>query len=404
MKITLINHSDTLGGASKVTYRLMQALRTEGVDARLLVTHRATDDSHVALAASRLRSRMPFIAEHARIFAANGHRRDTLFQISIATDGLPLSRHPLVLDADIVVLNWVNQGMLSLDEIATIGAMKPLVWTMHDMWNMTGVCHHAATCDAYLSGCHGCPLTGRGNMAADTLARKKRLYGSTPIHFVAVSNWLARKARASALLGRMPVTVIHNPLPVETWAMQPTVNPGAAGLPWHGEKIIIFCAARIDDPIKGLPLAIEALNEVADTGATAVFIGELRDPHALDGLRMPHYATGPIYEPERIRAAFSYSSVVLSSSSYETLPTTLIEGQAAGATPVSFVHDGRADIIADGISGYAAGPGIRSLADALRLAIENPLPRQQLMQAALRYSYSEISAQYIKLFNTLINK
>ena len=38
MKVVLINHSDTLGGASVVTARLASALRAEGVDARMLET------------------------------------------------------------------------------------------------------------------------------------------------------------------------------------------------------------------------------------------------------------------------------------------------------------------------------------------------------------------------------
>lgn len=37
MKLVLINHSDTIGGASVVTYRLLKALQAEGVDASMLV-------------------------------------------------------------------------------------------------------------------------------------------------------------------------------------------------------------------------------------------------------------------------------------------------------------------------------------------------------------------------------
>ena len=44
MKIVIINHSDTLGGASVVSYRLMKALRAMGVDASMLVSHKAGND------------------------------------------------------------------------------------------------------------------------------------------------------------------------------------------------------------------------------------------------------------------------------------------------------------------------------------------------------------------------
>ncbi len=101
---------------------------------------------------------MAFLAEHMRIFMRNGFDRSTLFKISTATDGLPLHRHPWVREADVVALNWVNQGMLSLKEIGRLARIRPVVWTMHDMWCATGVCHHAGTCDGYLDRCGHRPL------------------------------------------------------------------------------------------------------------------------------------------------------------------------------------------------------------------------------------------------------
>lgn len=207
MKIVVINHSDSRGGASVVSMRLVEALRRQGHDARMLVTHSSTDRDFVTVAAPHWCSRLPFLAEHLRIFAGNGFSRSDLFKASIATDGLPLSRHPLVREADAVMLNWVNQGMVSLREIERIAAMgKRIIWTMHDMWNMTGICHHAGTCTRYKEpeGCRCCPLLhGRASdndLSARTWRRKKALYAEADITFVPVSTWLADCCRSSVLL------------------------------------------------------------------------------------------------------------------------------------------------------------------------------------------------------------
>lgn len=150
MKIAIINHSDSRGGASVVSMRLMKALAAEGADVSMIVTHKAGNDPDVHVAARPLRQKIPFLLEHARIFAANGFTRRDLFAVSIASDGLPISKMPQVRRADVVMLNWVNQGMLDFDEIARIIAMgKTVIWTMHDMWNLTGICHHAGTCTRY---------------------------------------------------------------------------------------------------------------------------------------------------------------------------------------------------------------------------------------------------------------
>ena len=37
LKVALVSHSDLLGGAAVVTYRLMEALRRHGVDALSLI-------------------------------------------------------------------------------------------------------------------------------------------------------------------------------------------------------------------------------------------------------------------------------------------------------------------------------------------------------------------------------
>ena len=214
MKVVLINHSDSLGGASVVTYRLLKALQAQGIEARMLVVHKATDDPSVVVAAPHWRARLQFYIEAARIFVANGHDRGDLFKVSLGSDGLPLSRHPLVREADAVLLAWVNQGMLSLKEIGRIAAAKPVIWTMHDMWNLTALCHHAGECDKYAepSGCRQCPFLHSKASDHDASTRvwrdKQQLYGTAHIKFVAVSSWLGELCRQSRLMDAQKVTVI----------------------------------------------------------------------------------------------------------------------------------------------------------------------------------------------------
>ncbi len=407
MKVVLINHSDSLGGASVVTTRLMHALRARGVDARMLVTSATSGSGFVETAASPHRAKIPFLAEHLRIFSQNGFSRADLFKASIATDGLPLSEHPLVREADIVHLNWINQGMLSLSEIRRIGETKPIVWTMHDMWNLTGVCHHAADCDRYTTRCHDCHLlhfcAGSHDLSARTFDRKAALYSAHPVTFVAVSSWLAERARRSALTRDSRIETIPCAFPVSECAKTPVFSREQLGLPPDG-RLIVFCAARIDDPVKDLDAAIDALNRVAVTHprARAIIIGACKSPDALARLRMPYVAPGMITDTVRLRAIFAHADVILSSSRYESFGATLVEGQAAGATPVGLIHDGRADIITDGVTGYAATDRT-DLARAIGRALDAPIPRAALTAAANRFSDTTVARRYIDLYNDILH-
>lgn len=414
-KIVIINHSDTRGGASVVSYRLMNALCRLGLDARMVVMHSATANPRVVTAAPQWRERLSFLAEEGYIYMHNGRDRNGIFRVSASRYGLPLERHPWIADADAIILGWINQGMLSvsgIDRLCRLGV--PVAWTMHDMWPFTGVCHHAADCDRYFAGdgrCHNCPQLGRGagrnDMSRTVQEAKKAVFDGAGkrIHFVAISNWLAQCAHRSLLLADADVTVIPNPFPVAEYPLQPSISRQRMRLP-EQRRLIVMGAARLDDPVKNLPLAVEALNIVADdprfADCTAVFYGTLRDPSALDGLRMPAVKMGPVDDFRRIASLYAHASAVLSSSRYETLPTTIVEGIAAGCAAATTGHGGQADIVTDGVNGYIAPEDTpqalaQALAGALTLDASADARAARRATVAARFGDLEVARRYLKL-------
>lgn len=416
MKVTLINHSDTLGGASVVTFRLMQALRTEGVDAQMLVLSKTSDNESVTQLCSRRRRNVAFFSERINIFLCNGFSKPNLFKISTASHGVSVVEHPLVADADVIVINWINQGMMSLDEIERVALLgKPVVWIMHDMWCLTGVCHHALECENYKEQCGNCQFICGGRRKNDlsysTWLRKKEIYNNSNIHFVAVSQWLADKARESSLMCDANISVIHHAFPVEFFktTVSSEIPSQLLSLPCDC-KLIVMGAARLDDPIKGFDYAIGAVNILAEKyGEMAakcqlVLFGDIRDVSLLDKIKLPYHHIGRINDNKTLRNLYAMSSVVLSTSNYETLGATLIEGQAAGCVPVAFAHDGRGDIIDHKINGYIAEyKSPQSIAEGIVWAIETA-PNREMLHNSVREKFASdvIAKKYINLFNQLI--
>jgi len=413
LRITLISHSDLMGGAAVVTYRLMQAMRREGVDARMVVFSKLSDDPDVAVIGSRGLRGFRFLQERGRIALANGMSRADLFKVSIANVGMALHRHPWVKEADAVMLGWINQGLASLEEIKKLGKLgKPIIWTMHDMWNLTGICHHAYECVAYTADCGCCPFlggTGSGDLSHKIWLEKQKLYDSVPITFVAVSNWLARKCKSSKLMADRDVRVIPNAFPVDSFpakSMEGVLPPGIS----TDRKLILFGAARIDDPIKGLNYAIDALNYLFDnepklsTDAMAVFFGDIKNPRALDSLRFPYIHTGRINDTLSLHRLYASAHVVLSTSLYETLPGTLIEGQAAGCLSVTFGQGGQDDIVEHLENGYIAEyKNPRSVAEGIRWAMKRNPDREALHESVRkRFSSNAVAEKYLSLVNELL--
>lgn len=410
MKILFLCKSDKLGGAAVVTFRLMEALRAEGADAKMLVSKKLSDSPFVYEAASRLRTAIPFLEERLLIFLQNGLTRKDLFKVDTASFGLPLSKHPLVKEADVICLSWVNQGMISLREIEKISAMgKRILWTMHDMWNLTGICHHAEQCSRFRSECGDCQFlhsfAGTNDLSARTLSRKEKTYDRTPITFIAVSSWLAEKAKNSTLLGCRDVRILPNAFSVEEMRKLATERPQ------NSDEIGIICgAARLDDPIKGLPLLKGAIAVLAKRNpgiASRLHLrtfGSVKDAHALDNLAIRHTHLGTLSTKQQIADAYCKSDIVVSSSLFETLPGTLVEGQCYGCIPVAFNRGGQSDIVTDGETGFLASFGttdevsVISLAIALERAVKtvlNPAERTAIRSRMLASVEAGFSARAI---------
>ena len=156
-----------------------------------------------------------FLWERFCIFAANKFHKHRLFEQDLANVGTDITSLPEFKEADVIHLHWINQGFLSLDNILKIvRSGKPIVWTMHDMWPFTGVCHYAGNCEKYKTGCHHCPILYTGGNSHDishqVFEKKAKLYAEAHIHFVACSQWLEGLAKESRLFIGQEVCNIPN--------------------------------------------------------------------------------------------------------------------------------------------------------------------------------------------------
>lgn len=415
MKVTLINKSDSTGGAAMVSMRLLEALREAGVEARMLVAENLHDSPFVERCASPVQIKRTFLLERLKIFRALGYQRENLFKIDTASDGLPLWRHPYVKEADVVCLNWVNQGLLSLSGIRKLQTLgKPIVWTMHDMWNMTGICHHAGECTNFQRECGDCPLlgvrAGSKDLSHSVWLKKRPIEETGKITFVAVSNWLAARARESSLLATAPLEVIPNAFPIGKFD-----DSGRPASPPRKVRIIMG-AARLDDPIKGLPILVEATKILASRRREGreyelIVYGGMKNPDALAEVAIPLRQLGRLSSHEELRQAYREADIVVSTSLYETLPGTLVEGQAFGCIPVSFDRGGQGDIIEHRQTGYLARYSANlaeagtAIADGIERVAEmiGPEIRERMYRSvAERFSSETIAQRYIALFKRLL--
>ncbi|MGM9802646.1 MAG: glycosyltransferase [Muribaculaceae bacterium] len=409
MKVVIVCKSHTQGGAAVVSHRLMNALRRAGHDARMLVLSHSSEE-YVESYAKKWRDGFNFLAERLQIFLQNGFSRRRLFVVDTARWGADISNHPWVVEADVINLNWINQGALSLAAVEKLLKMgKKVVWTMHDMWNCTGICHHAYDCRGYEGECNNCRLLGM--MAADrdlstrVQRQKAQLYAGNRLRFVAVSNWLAGRCRSSSLMCNCNVTVIPNAFPIEQFSYIRRPDPSLGIDP--SKHVLIMGAARLDDEVKGFDILIKVMQHIAlrmpDLAAKChlLLYGDIRNRRLLQQLAIPYTYVGWAHS-SRVSRLYAGSDVVLSTSRYETLPGTLIEGLASGCVAVTFDSGGQSDIVSHLETGYMAEPeNVIDFAQGIKWAVEKAAVSREYLNHDMsqRFSSQQVAMKYIKLFS-----
>lgn len=418
MNILIVNTSELTGGAAVAANRLMKALSKSGIEVSMLVRDRKTDDSRVASVnrswVSIKLNFLRFLWERLIIFICNCFNRKTLFQVSIANAGADISKHPLVRMADVIHLHWINQGFLSLSDIKKlVRTGKPIVWTMHDMWPCTAICHHSFGCERFKEECGEC-LFLRSHTHKDLsnlVFYKKRFLAGSKIQLVAVSAWLKKQAQASALTKMLPVEVIPNV--IDTSLFVPSDKAEARkslSLPLD-KKIILMGAARINDPIKGFEYLVKALSILKERKGEedyflVLFGGIKGDDSFLSEIPIPYVWMGSLSDPSMIAKLYAAADVTVVASLYETFGQIIIEGMACGCPAVSFDNSGQTDIINHLENGYLAKyKDTDDLAKGIKWVIDNR-ESLRLDEACIRkahdcYQESVVARRYIDLYRSL---
>lgn len=420
MKVLIVNTSERIGGAAIAANRLKDALIEAGIDAKLLVRNKQSNSSDVIGLKKTLWRRWQFIWERIVIWKTNSFKKKNLFAVDIANTGTDITKLTEFKNADIIHLNWINQALLSLKDIDNIiKSGKPVVWTMHDMWTFTGICHIPNDCDKYITECNNCPLllkSSKKDLSFHTFKRKEKIYSNkNKINIVAVSSWLADKAKQSKLLNDKNISVIPNTLPLSDFKIK-NKEDCLKKLSLPNKHMIVFGAERIDNPIKGVDTLLKAINYIVEKNMIPqkelhlLLFGNIKDPEKLlPRIPITYTYFGTVKDNNILNCIYSASDVVVSTSLYETFGQTLIEAQACGCLPVSFVNSGQADIITHKRNGYAAQyNSYKSIADGIKWAITegySSISKKSLREdVILRYSNSIVSEKYIKLYRDIIEK
>ena len=419
MRVLIVNTNECKGGAAIAAGRLMKALCNNGVKAKMLVCDKEGDNLTVCTLPGKWSTQWHFLWERFVIWMHLHLQRQHLFDIDIANVGTDITKLPEFKEADIIHLHWVNQGMLSLKGIRKIlDSGKPVVWTMHDMWPATAICHLTLDCRCFETGCHHCPLLpGNGSakdLSAQVWRRKQRMFEGRQVAFVACSQWLAGEASKSALLQGQEIYSIPNPLDTHCYHPQDKQQARRSlGLPEQG-RIILFASQRVTNVNKGMSYLMEACRLVAEehgemVGDVSVVILGGHAEEIVGLLPFKTYPLGYVNDEQRIVQVYNASDVFVLPSLSENLPNTIMEAMACGVPCIGFRVGGIPEEIDHLKTGYVADyKSAADLARGLYWALAEA-DSQQVAQACVSkvvrcYSQAAVANSYNQIYESYLHR
>ena len=285
-------------------------------------------------------------------------------------------------------------------------ANKPVVWTFHDFWPITGHCAHFDYngCDKWKTLCHDCayhhdyPFSLVDKSKKNYLLKKQAFTGLKNVELVPVSKWVAALLSES-FLKDYPIRVIYNG--IDTKMFRPRNSDVKARLCLEG-KFVLLGVASPWSPMKGLYDYYDLRRNLTDDFAI-VMVGLSKKqiealPHGIIGIERTQ-------SQDELAEYYSMADVTLNLSYQETFGMTTIEGMACGTPGIVYNKTASPELVSPE-TGYAVeAKNIKAIVKAV-LEIKKKSKASYAEACRKRvldnFDKNDRFADYVDLYDSLI--
>lgn len=330
MKILIITHNISSGGASTACRRLINAFKSQEIDVELLSIKEKTNSKSIIGKLRRIYCGLisKFDIQICKYLSPGGGHWKSSGLIGVIKARNIRSANPTVVN-----IHWIGHATISIRQLEKI--QIPTVITMHDEWWMEKTSHYSSP-DS---------VTQRNLLAKfvlnNLLKRKRNFLLRENVQVVCLSNEMKIKLE-KFLDGHAHKTHIV-PNPVSTYQfhrvfLQEGVN-----------KILLFAGGN-SDPRKGFDLFESALNQMKEPCLVmAPGLVGVREYGVRNQIRM--HGIPKVTSFEQMNLLYNQSDLCVVPSRQEALPQVATESLMAGTPVAGFEVGGLRDIIIDGFNG-----------------------------------------------------
>lgn len=412
MNILHINLADQARGAAKAALRLHKAQIKLGHDSRMLVGYRFKNRPEIEMIPAR-----DTAWQKRRFHFVNRVEERTGMQYLWQPWKRKYLAHRFTQRAEVVNLHNIHSGFFSHTTLPELSRRLPIVWTLHDLWSMTGHCGfpYLHGCERWRTGCGRCPaLSDHPAIGMDTTALlwriKARIYARAQFTLVTPSEWMAAIVRQSPMFEHNEVRCIPHGLDTKVFKpMAKTAAREMLGLPLHA-KIVLFSAFDMWQERKGGAYLFEALQCLRDEGRRDVLLLTMGSKHVNLGAKykFPVHNCGLLQDEKAMAVCYGAADVYAGPSLAEAFGLVYMEAMACATPVLAFDCTAVPEVVRHMETGYLARTKDgEDLTHGLRLLLDDDeqrakFGRQSRELVEREYSLKLQAQRYLELYEEIL--
>mgnify|MGYP001021180933 CR=1 FL=1 len=409
MKILHINPWDV---ESRGVYHLHSALKEAQMESRMLVQYKSSYDPSV-LGMEKKREKCALLfQDNISKMLLKSYKKKAPFSTAWVSFGKTLRKIQEMCPDIVHIHSFCN--MLKIEELPKI--QQPVVWSLYDMWPLTGGCYNPCNddhpteeeCKKYTKSCGCCPALGsfkEKDISYKVWERKRIAFGQMKnLTLVAISETISQAAKESQLFSGREVLSI--PYPVDTNVFQnidKKVAREILGLPLEKKLLLVHSRKSQYDNAKALSLLWEALQDLQMKKMELIFLGPIPDNPG----RLPVQFLGNWQDDVSRKLLYNAVDVFVEPFYQEVYSYSILESLACATPVVAFRTPHTAEILQHAQNGYLAkaldskdmAAGIDWLCHHLNYKHLSIKAREKALES---FEKTKILKEYINLYEKLV--